>query len=284
MAFGRQQVATRRPQPIRYAAARRAARALPPRAVLAWLVALAAAQAAVPACAAVRVQLQTTDGIGPLVSYNNSAPLTLQAEVVDGLSSAQGLTDMPGGVLKAKAVASQPGLANVATAAFSDQVTFTAGFGQTAYLDWSMDAAADTGIVYQNAAVLQLNVTRNQALTYELHALVSSGTCPSSYTTCTVGNGLATVGSMPIVIRTGTYTLEMVLTATSFAGTVDASNTVHAYLRLPPGAAAVSASGEFLANAAPIGQVPEAPGAALALTGFIGVLLASTRARQRQRG
>lgn len=228
--------------------------------------------------ATVSVQLQTTDGLGPLVTASSSANTEVEREIVDGLSNAYGYSNLVTGVSKSRTFASAPGLANVATASMTDIISFTSGYGGTAYLDWYFAGATDPGLVYQNGAVLQLNVTGNGVLNYELHALLSSGACTAIYTTCSVGSSVVRTGSMPITIRTGDYSIQTALTTTSFAGEVDFSNTVHLYLRLPAGAGFTSQSGQFLSAAPPISVVPE-PSTITLLAFGIGSLFACGRRR-----
>lgn len=170
-----------------------------------------------------------------------------------------------------------------ASAGISDTITITGGAGQMGYLDYSFDGSL--GVVNDNipkSAFAQLNVYIATVATassrYETLSAYS-GNCGSG-TNCVVGTSTARTGTLAFQIYSGAPTFfQLSLRGTASVGnSFDFGNTAKFYLRLPTGVSYASASGSFLAAAAPITAVPEPTSAALFLAG---VAVLGFVARQR---
>jgi len=172
----------------------------------------------------------------------------------------------------------------LASSSINDTLSFTNGFGMTAYLDYRFDGTL--GVVaaeYDSAAIAQLYVfvaTVADATTrYETLSAFSANCGPN----CEVGTSTARTGTIAFTIMEGPTSFQMSLYGEATNGnSFDFGNTARFYLRLPDGASYSSASGNFLAAAAPVLSVPEPASWAMLLLGG-GVLLRAARARAARR-
>lgn len=172
----------------------------------------------------------------------------------------------------------------------SEVVTFTSGFGQTAYLDFSFAGTlpeegftGNSGLTSTFARLdLFAGLTRGGA------ALNRAGTgeCTSDTQICLTGIAANVTGSLPFVISTQPISVGATLFAMSGEGVgsgyVDFASGNAIYLRTD--ASWTSQSGLFLSQAAPIlPAIPEPATSLLMLVGALGLWLGRDSMRPKQR-
>jgi hypothetical protein len=183
---------------------------------------------------------------------------------------------------------------SIATAAFSDYVTFSGGFGQTAYLDYSFEGSLGVGGSPGHAVAVGQFDALVQAFTnggslpavQSFESLGGSARECERQPNCEVGTSTARTGSLAFTIVDGTLFIGASLRGTAtYGNSFDFSNKAKLYLRTPEGVSFSSASG-FLSAAVPIGSgpvtaIPEPGTYALALAG-LGMVVFVARRRTQQ--
>lgn len=233
----------------------------------------------------------------PDASFNASDPIALSQTISAGTSSAFGLADLSAGVLKAIDISGPPFLPGYpvvsntfaqTAGAFGDTFAFTGGYGQTAYLDWLFEGSIGTNVDKPvssfSSAEFSIDVRLGGLDAGVLSYLISNdGNCASfAGTYCTNAPSVTAIGSLPILIAPGSFSLQIGLVAGAVLGdTAQFSDTARLFLRLPDGVGITSGSGQLLAQATPIvAGIPEPETYALILAGL--GLLGAAAARQRR--
>lgn len=202
-------------------------------------------------------------------AYTNTQPFGthIQNGITFHGSSASGFADLASGTLRATAHSANDtiGRATTAISVLGDNVTFSGGFGQTAYLDYHFQGSITEAInpIANNISFGGLQIymanplatTRNDGL-----ALATAGGCSVlggfANLGCHEGSTIDLRGSVPFQLMAGDFYFLSSLSATATSGDhVDFGNSAHFSFRLPDGVTYTSRTGEFLTG--PVAAVPE---------------------------
>jgi hypothetical protein len=233
------------------------------------------------ALAGARAFANAQGGFVPPVPVVVNDPVVATATSSDRGAVANSFADAATGILRssATAVSALGGVTFESTASsqIQDEIRFMGGFSQVAYLDYSFDGTivlSGENVPHSTFGRLLIEISSVGSTNLSLNP-DPQAPCPYQ-ATCKVGTEIATTGSIPIVIQAGAFVFNINLVALAQAGnTADFSNTARLYLRTPDGVSFASASGQFLATASPI---PELPTAALSLIG-LGIMATGLRRR-----
>lgn len=256
--------------------------------LLATLVSACSLAAHMPSLAAASATVNVQGGPSQQVIKDLRDPTLVIADTsaVSGDSSGSAYANMQTGVLRDSALATNayPGTpyAADATSSIFDNVTFSGGVGQTAYLDWSFDGSLGyTSTSLATFGQLLVFISSSYA-NIMLSANPANCGAGSILANCTVGTSVSLQGSLPFVIPAGALQLGASLQAYSqFGNAAQFASTGKIYLRTPDGVSFTSASGQFLNEASPIfaQAVPEPESYALMLVGLCVVGVAARRRR-----
>jgi hypothetical protein len=171
---------------------------------------------------------------------------------------------------------------STADSSISDSLTFSAGVGMTAYLDYMFDGTLNVLSTVPSAASAQMvvSVTSIGGAVRRYETLSAFAANCGAGTNCEVGTSTMRTGSVAFQIFNGSTSFIMGLSGNASMGnSFNFGNTAKFYLRLPEGVTYTSASGNFLTAAAPIFAVPEPSTWAMLAVGM-GMLAAKRRRSQ----
>jgi len=202
-------------------------------------------------------------------------------------SAASGLADLATGTLRARAQSANDsiGIATTATSVLGDTVTFSGGFGQTAFLEYRFQGSiteASNPIVNVSSGGLVVyvaNTTAGSSQTDGL-ALATPGGCgvlTFANLGCYEGASIDLRGSIPFELQPGDFYFLNFLSASASSGDlVDFGNSAHFSLRLPDGVTYTSQTGEFLTA-----PVPEPASVVLVCAGLAALVWRLSGRRRR---
>lgn len=197
------------------------------------------------------------------------------------------------GVLKAAVQAGLDGpylLPATAATQVREDISFSSGFGGTAYLDWSFDGNITLSSSPYNpqfgAAFGQFNIYAATVFGSDTQYTTLSPFPYACGVGCVLGTSVERTGTVAIPINEyGATIIASLSTFATYGNFGDFGNTSKLYLRLPDGVTFTSTSGHFLENAEPIftSSVPETSTYALLLVGLVVVCGASRQRPQQMR-
>jgi hypothetical protein len=229
--------------------------------------------AAGPALGDVSVSLEIRNGTSTDTVASGSGATSFSKNLDEGAQLtpvyAHGSADLVTGILKADAVAWPTGSPRLGAylsfvdSRISDTITFGTGASGTAFLDYRLAGSVGpyTGFEYSQALLEFSLGSAGQPPTVGASHFVTNGDCAAVFspTSCRDERTTDEFGTFAFAIVPGTTTLQVDLEAFAQDGSyVLFGNSAFLYLRLPPGIAYASGSGQFLATATPIAlPIPE---------------------------